>query len=201
VSSAARAPIKIFSELDSGDVNIHSGAADFSIHFGPERIFTSRRNPYSHHPGTNIHMPRNPHSRPHRCAACAVLKSLAGRLHAAEECEQTRQCRWYRPAFPSTSACIRSSSWAMPRGEHIPFQMDCSSSEALDSDCGLRGVARSLWGRTHTVVTSSGWLRFLAGAPPLRNHPFSGAAFSHRALDHRAALIRLVLGRLSLRPL
>jgi hypothetical protein len=61
VSSAARAPIKIFSELDSGDVNIHSGAADFSIHFGPERIFTSRRNPYSHHPGTNIHMPRNPH--------------------------------------------------------------------------------------------------------------------------------------------
>jgi hypothetical protein len=60
VYSAARALIKILSELDSGDANIHYGAADFSIHFGPERIFTSRRNPYSHHPGTNIHMPRNP---------------------------------------------------------------------------------------------------------------------------------------------
>jgi hypothetical protein len=40
-------------------VNIHSDGSGFSIHFGPESIFTSRRNPYSHHSGTIIHMARN----------------------------------------------------------------------------------------------------------------------------------------------
>jgi len=34
----------------------------FFIHFSPESIFTSRRNPYSHRSGTIIHMPRNPHN-------------------------------------------------------------------------------------------------------------------------------------------
>jgi hypothetical protein len=32
----------------------------FFIRLPPESLFTSRRNLYSHHPGTIIHMPRNP---------------------------------------------------------------------------------------------------------------------------------------------
>jgi hypothetical protein len=42
------------------DVNIHSDGPPFFIHIGPESIFTSRRNPYSHHSGTVIHIVRNP---------------------------------------------------------------------------------------------------------------------------------------------
>jgi hypothetical protein len=57
-------------------VNIHSGAADFSIHFGPERIFTSRRNPYSHHPGTIIHMPRNPQGGSDSKAALQIQPAM-----------------------------------------------------------------------------------------------------------------------------
>jgi hypothetical protein len=53
--------MKFFSENHSGDVNNHSGRIGFFIHFSPESLFTSRRNPYSHHSGTIIHMPRNPH--------------------------------------------------------------------------------------------------------------------------------------------
>jgi hypothetical protein len=52
--------MKFFSENHSGDVNNHSGRLGFFIHFSPESLFTSRRNPYSHHSGTIIHMPRNP---------------------------------------------------------------------------------------------------------------------------------------------
>jgi hypothetical protein len=52
--------MKFFLENHSGHVNIDSGLLSFSIHFSPESIFTSRRNPYSHHSGTIIHMPRNP---------------------------------------------------------------------------------------------------------------------------------------------
>jgi hypothetical protein len=57
------APINFFSQNYSGDVNNHSGGIGFFIHFTPESIFTSRRNRYSHHSGTIIHMPRNPHLR------------------------------------------------------------------------------------------------------------------------------------------
>jgi hypothetical protein len=53
--------MKFFSENHSGDVNNHSGRIGFFIHLSPESLFTSRRNPYSHHSGTIIHMPRNPH--------------------------------------------------------------------------------------------------------------------------------------------
>jgi hypothetical protein len=60
LSSAASLYMKFLLENHSGDVNIDSGPAGFSIHSGPESIFTSRRNPYSHHSGTIIHMPRNP---------------------------------------------------------------------------------------------------------------------------------------------
>src|SRR5450432_3599215 len=52
--------MKFFSENHSGDVDNHSGRLGFFIHFSPESLFTSRRNPYSHHSGTIIHMPRNP---------------------------------------------------------------------------------------------------------------------------------------------
>src|ERR1700758_3203017 len=37
------------------------GQIGFSIRFRQESLFTSRRNPYSHHSGTIIHMPRNSH--------------------------------------------------------------------------------------------------------------------------------------------
>jgi len=52
--------MKFSSENHSGDVNNHSGRIGFFIHFSPESLFTSRRNHYSHHSGTIIHMPRNP---------------------------------------------------------------------------------------------------------------------------------------------
>jgi hypothetical protein len=52
--------MKFFSENHSGDVNNHSGRIGLFIHLSPESLFTSRRNPYSHHSGTIIHMPRNP---------------------------------------------------------------------------------------------------------------------------------------------
>jgi hypothetical protein len=94
VSSAARAPIKIFSELDSGDVNIHSGAADFSIHFGPERIFTSRRNPYSHHPGTNIHMPRNPQHSFARVFESGYFSFIPKRGRKEQIIPMTQNYRW-----------------------------------------------------------------------------------------------------------
>jgi integrase/recombinase XerD len=55
--------MNFFSENHSGDVNNHSGRPGFFIHLAPESIFTSRRNRYSHHSGTIIHMPRNPHLR------------------------------------------------------------------------------------------------------------------------------------------
>jgi hypothetical protein len=54
--------MKLSLEKYSGDVNTNSGNIVFSIHLNPESIFTSRRNPYSHHPGIFIHMPRNPHT-------------------------------------------------------------------------------------------------------------------------------------------
>jgi hypothetical protein len=62
LSSAALLLMKFFSENHSGDVNNHSGRLGFFIHLTPESIFTSRRNRYSHHSGTIIHMPRNPHN-------------------------------------------------------------------------------------------------------------------------------------------
>ena len=37
------------------------GRAAFSIRFPPESLFTSRRNLYSHHSGTIIHIARNTH--------------------------------------------------------------------------------------------------------------------------------------------
>jgi hypothetical protein len=40
-------------------VNNDSDRASFFIHSVPEWLFTSPRNPYSHQPGTIIHMPRN----------------------------------------------------------------------------------------------------------------------------------------------
>src|SRR5471030_1814678 len=55
--------MKFFSENHSGDVDNHSGRLGFFIHFSPESLFTSRRNPYSHHSGTIIHMPRNPNGQ------------------------------------------------------------------------------------------------------------------------------------------
>jgi len=61
LSSAALLWMKFLSENHSGDVNNHSGRIAFFIHFSPESIFTSRRNRYSHHPGTIIHKARNPH--------------------------------------------------------------------------------------------------------------------------------------------
>src|SRR5271169_6684683 len=42
-------------------VNNDSGRGSFFIHSVPESLFTSPRNPYSHQPGTIIHMPRNTH--------------------------------------------------------------------------------------------------------------------------------------------
>jgi integrase len=53
--------MKFFSENHSGHVNIDSGTGSFFHPFQTGIIFTSRRNPYSHHSGTIIHMPRNPH--------------------------------------------------------------------------------------------------------------------------------------------
>jgi hypothetical protein len=67
--------MKFFLENHSGDVNIDSGPAGFSIHSAPESIFTSRRNPYSHRSGTIIHMPRNP-----QVAASAVFLSVMGSM-------------------------------------------------------------------------------------------------------------------------
>jgi hypothetical protein len=61
LSSATLLLMKFSSENYSGDVNNHSGRIGFFIHFSPESLFTSRRNHYSHHSGTIIHMPRNPH--------------------------------------------------------------------------------------------------------------------------------------------
>jgi hypothetical protein len=69
LSSADLLLIKFFSQNHSGDVNNHSGRIGFFIHFTPESIFTSRRNHYSHHSGTIIHMPRNPQQ------VCPVLDS------------------------------------------------------------------------------------------------------------------------------
>jgi hypothetical protein len=60
LSSATLLLMKFSSENHSGDVNNHSGRIGFFIHFSPESLFTSRRNHYSHHSGTIIHMPRNP---------------------------------------------------------------------------------------------------------------------------------------------
>jgi hypothetical protein len=51
--------MKFFLEFHSGHVNKHSGSGQNSIRFSPESLFTSSRNPYSHHPGIVIHMPRN----------------------------------------------------------------------------------------------------------------------------------------------
>jgi hypothetical protein len=67
--------MKFFLENHSGHVNIDSGLLSFSIHFSPESIFTSRRNPYSHHSGTIIHMPRNPQT-----ASIHTLKFLAAHI-------------------------------------------------------------------------------------------------------------------------
>jgi len=66
VSSAA-APDEDLFRNRFRDVNIHSGGSLFFIHIGPESIFTSRRNPYSHHSGTFIHIVRNPHQRARPC--------------------------------------------------------------------------------------------------------------------------------------
>jgi hypothetical protein len=65
VSSAALLLIRFFSQNYSGDVNNHSGGIGFFIHFTPESIFTSRRNRYSHHSGTIIHMNRNRNAARH----------------------------------------------------------------------------------------------------------------------------------------
>jgi hypothetical protein len=46
------------------DVNNDSGTGRISIRFRQESLFTSSRNPYSHHSGIAIHMPRNTHSAP-----------------------------------------------------------------------------------------------------------------------------------------
>ena len=68
-SSAASLSSNFCSEIDSGDVNIHSGQGLFyspfgpgvDIHISPESVFTS-------HIETFIHMPRNPH-----CAALLLV--------------------------------------------------------------------------------------------------------------------------------
>src|SRR5258707_13552632 len=62
--------MKFSSENHSGDVNNHSGQTGFFIHFSPESLFTSRRNHYSHHSGTIIHMPRNPQLGPSPKPVC-----------------------------------------------------------------------------------------------------------------------------------
>jgi hypothetical protein len=75
--------MKFFLENHSGHVNIDSGPPAFSIHFGPESIFTSRRNPYSHHSETIIHMPRNPHTPTRERAGPEMfLKHYRGYLQA-----------------------------------------------------------------------------------------------------------------------
>jgi hypothetical protein len=85
--------MKFFSENHSGDVNNHSGRLGFFIHFSPESLFTSRRNPYSHHSGTIIHMPRNPQL--HGDFATAFRQAAPGSSSSAN----FRMAEDYRPMF------------------------------------------------------------------------------------------------------
>jgi len=74
--------MKFSLENHSGDVNNHSGRIGFFIHFSPESLFTSRRNPYSHHSGTIIHMPRNPQEVADilRCSKAHVHNAIHGKV-------------------------------------------------------------------------------------------------------------------------
>jgi hypothetical protein len=74
LSSATLPLMKFSSENHSGDVNNHSGRIGFFIHFSPESLFTSRRNHYSHHSGTIIHMPRNPHVNTLMLLSASIVK-------------------------------------------------------------------------------------------------------------------------------
>src|ERR1700680_3225238 len=55
---APTAQIKLFLEIHSGHVNNDSGPGAVFIHFAPESLFTSSRNPYSY--GSGIHHPHAP---------------------------------------------------------------------------------------------------------------------------------------------